>query len=473
MMVTTSRGNTDRTIVAAMAVNRRVLGAVAARWEPNLFPSRWTNLVASWCVGYYKKYGRPPSRALAVSFDKWSQSKKRDQETVNRIAEFLRDLSKDAQKVRKSLNPDFVIDLAAEHFTAAKLRLLSEDLNELVEDGEVHKARALVDGFRPVDMGKGGGVNFFNDKEAVFRVFDRKTDPLIRFPGALGTFFEPAMERERFVCVEGPTSVGKSWLLQEFAVTAVEQKRRVAFFGVGDMTQDQYGTRLLMRVARRPFNATAPNRPLKIPRDMVPSASGPPQVLYDEKSFRKPMDREKAWGACKKFVEPWGDGEVFFKLSCHVNDSINVSQIRTILDGWARDGWVPDAVVVDYADVLAPLDGRAETRDQINATWKALKAMSQTYHCLVITASQTDADSYNAKALTKSNFSNDRRKNDHVDAMIGINQTEPEKDAGVYRFNYLKARDWEYGESKFLYVAGCLALARPFMYSSFGVDENP
>ena len=467
MRVTSSDGSSERTIVAAMAVNRRVLGTIASKWEKDLFPSRWTNLIASWCIDYYHRYSRPPGRALAVSFDRWARGKKRDKETVSRVSEFLDYLTHEVQKIRKSTNPDFILDLAAEYFTSARMMTLSEDLNDLINDGEVNKARALIDEFRPIEMGVGAGVNFFNDKEAVFRVFDKKSDPLVKFPGALGTFFEPAMERERFICIEGPTSVGKSWLLQEFGIAGVENRRRVAFFGVGDMTQDQYGTRLLMRVAGRPFAATAPNRPIKVPYEMMPKSSGPPEVLYKDRHFKKPMDRDKAWAACQEFVKPWGDGEVFFKLSCHANDSINITQIRSILDSWRRDDWVPDIVVIDYADVLAPMDGRADTRDQINATWKTMKAMSQVYHCLVVTGSQTDADSYDAKALSKSNFSNDRRKNDHVDAMIGINQNESERDSGVYRFNYLKARDWEYGESKFLYTAGCLAVGRPFMFSSF------
>lgn len=467
MKVRTEDGSTDRLIVTAMAVNRRVLGAVAAKWEADLFPSRWTNLVGGWCVDFYRRYGRPPGRSLAVSFDRWAGAKKREADTVQRLEEFLTHLGDEYQRLKKKVQPDVIIDLAGEHFTRAKLRALHDGVDDLLNDGDVAAARALVEGFKPVEMGKGAWVDFFRDEEAVNRIFERKVEPLVTLPGAFGTFFAPALQRERLICFEGPTSVGKSWLLQEVGWQAMTQGRRVAFFQVGDLTQDQFGERLLVRAAGRPFSATAPNRPLLVPVDCLPQTVGPPEVKYREVRFKKPLDRKRAWAAARKVAEPWGDGDSLFRLACYPNDTVTIAHLWGVLDGWKADGWVPDVVVLDYADVLAPLDGRADTRDQINATWKKMKAMTQVFHCLVVTASQTDTDSYTAKVITKKNFSNDRRKNDHVDGMIGINQTDAEKQAGCYRLNWVKAREWEYSETQFLYTAGNLALGNPFMFASF------
>jgi replicative DNA helicase len=155
----------------------------------------------------------------------------------------------------------------------------------------------------------------------------------------------------------------------------------------------------------------------------------------------------------------------YLKLSCHPNSSISVKGIEGILQTWERVDWIPDVVVIDYADILAPLDGKADTREQINQTWKALRGMSQKLHCLVVTATQADAASYKVDTLTRSNFSEDKRKHAHVTGMVGLNQTKEEKLNGVLRLNWLDLREAEYTEYRCVHVAGCLALASPAMKS--------
>jgi len=122
---------------------------------------------------------------------------------------------------------------------------------------------------------------------------------------------------------------------------------------------------------------------------------------------------------------------------------------------------------VDYADILAPMQGTGDTRDQINATWKALRQLSQKYHCLVVTATQSDADSYDVATITRRNFSEDKRKHAHVTGMVAINQTETERSNGLIRLNWVLARDLEFNESTSVYCAGCLAAGNPIVLSCF------
>ena len=57
-----------------------------------------------------------------------------------------------------------------------------------------------------------------------------------------------------------------------------------------------------------------------------------------------------------------------------------------------------------------------------NEIWKNLRALSQSRNCLVLTATQADAKSYEKNVLTMSNYSEDKRKFAHVTAMYGLNQ---------------------------------------------------
>jgi replicative DNA helicase len=152
-----------------------------------------------------------------------------------------------------------------------------------------------------------------------------------------------------------------------------------------------------------------------------------------------------------------------FRLSCHPNGSMSVPGIETRLDAWGRAGWKPDIVVIDYADILAPIDTRQDKRHQVDETWKRLRGLSQKRHVCVITASQADAASYKVKTLDKSNFSESKTKLAHVNAFIGINATADERDKQLRRLNFIVRREESYSEQECLYVAGCLAIANPMI----------
>ena len=98
-----------------------------------------------------------------------------------------------------------------------------------------------------------------------------------------------------------------------------------------------------------------------------------------------------------------------------------------MIKSWERDGWLPDVIVIDYADLLAAESSRTEGRDTINGTWKALRALSQELHGLVVTATQSDANSATTGLLTRANFSEDKRKFAHITGMNGLNQNNEEK----------------------------------------------
>ena len=141
--------------------------------------------------------------------------------------------------------------------------------------------------------------------------------------------------------------------------------------------------------------------------------------------------------------------------------------INAVLTGLDRKGWSPDVVVIDYADLLAAPTGYTESRDQINATWKTLRAISQRFHCLVVTATQAKASSYTKGTIDRSDYAEDKRKLAHATGIVGINQDSDEKVMQVMRLNWVVLREWEYSESTCVHVAGCLGLAQPFMLSTF------
>ena len=156
------------------------------------------------------------------------------------------------------------------------------------------------------------------------------------------------------------------------------------------------------------------------------------------------------------------------RLSTHYNTSINVAQINSQLDVWEHfEGWKPDVIVIDYADILAPEpEARGkDKRQEIDITWRALRRLSQQRNALVITATQADADSFTAQLLTNKNFSENRQKFDHLTLCVGLNQTDAEKPRRYKRCNIIAARTGAFDPMRQVVIPICLEIGNPHIGS--------
>jgi hypothetical protein len=155
------------------------------------------------------------------------------------------------------------------------------------------------------------------------------------------------------------------------------------------------------------------------------------------------------------------------KISAFPNSTANTRKLEEVLDVWERnEGFVPDVIVTDYADIMAPEEGASkEYRHQQNETWKALRALSQKRHCLCITATQADAPAQDTRKMTARNFSEDKRKNAHVTGLYAIDQTADEKVDGIWRISPLLVR--EHSLSPSVVVGHNLSTGQPHLFSFF------
>ena len=182
----------------------------------------------------------------------------------------------------------------------------------------------------------------------------------------------------------------------------------------------------------------------------------------------KALTVEEAKDEVEKFFIKSGRS---FKLSTHPNNTLSVQKIRAILSQWEkRDDFVPDIVIIDYADIMDH-PGHLEFRHKQNEIWKGLRSLSQEWYCLVITATQADAKSYESSRLRLSNFSEDKRKYAHVTAMYGLNQDPHgrEKEIGLMRINEIVVREGEFNSSREITVLQNLKRGRAFIGSYWAI----
>ena len=461
MKVEKISGKVERTVLTGMVVDKTVLGRIAGRWKEDLFKARWSNIVGGWCVNYFKEFKDAPKKNMVGLFESWA-SESQDKETVALVEKFLVSLSDEYEQLAKDSNSEYVLDLAGKHFERTALQRLAESVQGDLDLGKVKRAARRVVEYCKLDLGVGEAINVLNDKEAMQAAFEDQMEPILEYPGELNNFFKGQLTRDAFVAILAPEKRGKSWWLQDMAWRGMQQRRKVAFFSVGDLTRNQMMRRFAIRASRRPLRPKS----IRYPKS-IQIVDGAPIVKFEDRTYDKPLSWQTAYAASKEVQSKTRTHDELLRLSVHPMSSLSVRGIDGILDEWEREGWIPDIVIVDYADILDMPDGDDE-RSKHNAVWKALRGLSQKRHCLVITATQADAASYQADVLSRSNFSEDKRKLAHVTGMFALNQTADEKKLGVMRLNWIVLREEEFLENQCIFVAGCLAVANPAIRSVFG-----
>jgi len=499
----------ERQIATGMVVSTDFLRSVSAIYEPGLIEIPFVRTIADWCLKHHETYKVAPGPHIRDLFDHESRKPEMDSDEAELIGDFLEEISNEHERADK-FNVEYILDQTVQRFKKQKLTILADEIRGAASSGELADAEAFLAGYKQVSRYETSGVNPFTNQDVIRHAFESENQPLFSLPGALGRALGPVC-REDFIGIMGPEKRGKTWWLMFYGIMAAKARCNVAFFQVGDMSEAQFTRRGHVYLAQRSFKEKYCG-PILVPildcyHNQWDSCEDENRacdfgIIEDEKkgTLAKFEDAEQDgykpctycvkryplrfrgahWYTKREAVEPltWREairnGKQFekrikgrnFKLSTHSNTSINIKGIRAILSGWEYfEGFVPDVVIIDYADILAPEDTRKEHRHQQNDSWKAMRALSQDLKCAVITATQADADSYDKKSLKLTNFSEDKRKYAHVTAFHGLNQTPEEKRRGVMRYSQMLAREDDFDILRQVKVLQCLQIGRPYLES--------
>jgi replicative DNA helicase len=133
------------------------------------------------------------------------------------------------------------------------------------------------------------------------------------------------------------------------------------------------------------------------------------------------------------------------------------------------NNFIPDVIVIDYADILAPSRGvKGEHRHIIDDIWKKLRRLAQERSALVVTASQAGRASLN-RDVSEEHIAEDIRKLAHVAKMMSINKSKEDDKINAVRIEQLAERDGNRNPRKAL-VLQCLEIGRSYIDSRYA-DE--
>ena len=409
------------------------------------FKNKFANTVYKWCIDHLDSYDEAPQRENIISaFTKWQTTA--PEELVERVESFL-------DKVDTTpVNVDLVADKIGTYFSRNSLEELRETIEDDLAVGSIDDAITAVSSWRRVEVGKDASVDVLRDRDAMRDAFEHSTEPLIKYPKAMGRFIGDDFARSSFVAFMGPEKRGKTFAMMDVAWRAMQQKRKVAFIGLGDMTKNQYMKRFGIRAARRPEFAGTYSMPKRV--KFKDDTREHEVVEWKKFDYSDNLSWQVASNAMSEIVNRKGIRSPLLKLSAYPNSTMSVDSIEGVLDSWERDGWVPDVIVLDYADLLLAPRGASDERAANNMNWKQLRKISQERHLCMVTATQASAASYDSWVVTKQHFSEDKRKLAHVTGCIGLNMTPEESDDGVMRWNWIVRREAAYNEYDCVLMGG-------------------
>jgi len=458
------KADEERTLLAAMILHTPVLEQIALHTagSPKPFRSKWSNVIAGWCLGHFAQYQKAPRKAVRNLFTQYAATA-RDEEAVETIETFLLGLSEEFSDKSKEVNKDFLVDLASKYFRKVKLERTVREAEAALDKDDVDFAESCLSSYSGISFAASDWIDPTQSEVVLDALQNADSQPLIQFRGDLGTFLSAHFERDGFISFVGPEKRGKSFWLLETVWQALMQRRRVLYYIVGDMSKKQVIRRLVTRAIRRPLRAGSVQRPTTISRQGKGVA-----VEVDPRSYSESVPHQAAVRTMREILAKTGASESRLKLKCVGPSSLTASDIERDVRLFSHTGWIPDVVVVDYADNLAPEPSAKnwDYRHQVNESWKVMRRISSDHHLLFVTATQAAASSYNNAVIRKSDFSEDKRKNAHVTGMLGINQTSEEKSQGIYRLNWVFLRDGGWSDNEVVWTAGCLGLACPCICST-------
>lgn len=499
----------ERRIVTGLIVSDDFIRKVSEVYHDDLLESSAARMLADWCLTYYKRYSKAPQHDIQNIYTAHLRSGL-DANQAEDIESILSSMSSEFD--RDKFNVDYLLDETMKYFTVRNLKNHIERVKGELDTNNVTEAEKIAVGYSQIKTIEKNTIDPFT-REAVSKAFRKQAEPLIRFGKALGRIVDPQCTRDSFIAFLGPEKRGKSFILLEFAMRGLMSNCNVAFFQAGDMSEDQQIKRICTYVAKRSTDERYCGE-LLIPivdcehnqndtcRSKDRECNFGLQLVksFDEMSFdeiRSLFENSKGYKVCgsdncskrkpaiwfkrRPPVDPLTEFEAQkinhkfrkryrkqFKLATYPNETLTINEIRALLDTWERtELFVPDILILDYADILASDADttRLDHRHQENKKWQRLRSLSQERHCLLVTATQSDTDSYDRELLTMKNFSETKTKNAHVSAMFGLNQDELQKKIGIMRINEIVIREGDFDRSTAICVLQRLQIGRPFLAS--------
>ena len=413
----------------------------------------YSRVIVSWIKPYFEEFGKAPKTDILKLY-RSHISEISNESLQNNILTFIEKLD---EKYNSKRNDAYAIQEAIKYLKSRNLQNLSQDIEAYITSGDIDKAESLITRYRKVEKESGESVDLLNDADIVRESFTEEQDKLFSFNGAYGRLVGD-IHREDFVAFLASMKVGKTFTLIDCGIEALKNGLNVVMFSL-EMSR----TNMIKRVWKSLSGQVTEDVEITVPEFVQEGEKYRVEEKIVHKKASSILEVEKKQKSLKRLFRG-GNLKIFAEPAY----SMTVEKLETKLDDLNHNGFIPDVIIIDYADIMLPSNSRLDYRNQLDDIWKRLRAMAQKRKCAVFTASQASRGAINKEA-TADMISEDIRKLAHVTSMVSISKDEYCKNHSLAMFSQLAVREGEPITERVI-ATQCLSLGRPVLDSHWKKD---
>jgi len=444
----------EKDIIYQLIVSDKFCREIVPVLNPKFLEVSYIKIVAIWIKDYFQKFKEAPKKNIIKLYRSHIDELK-DESLQENILTFIEKLDKDYDSIKVS-NEDFAIQNAIKYLKTRSLKNFSEDIDSYIASGDIEKAENCVTKFRKVEIASGEGVSLLEDSDIITESFTEEQDLLFAYPGDFGRLIGD-IHREDFIAFLAPMKAGKTYQLIDFGIEALKNNLKVVMYSL-EMSR----TNMIKRVWTALSGQITKDIEIEVPYFEEDGDKWRIEKKVVNKKASSVLEVKKKQQSLKRLFRGGA-----FRIYAEPAYSMTVESLENKLDDLAYEGFYPDVIIIDYADIMAPSD-KNEYRQQIDGIWKRLRALAQKRKAVVVTASQTNRGAI-SREVEAEDVAEDVRKIAHVTSMVAISKTKYCKQNKLAIFSQMAIREGE-PEMRKVVATQNLALGRPIIESHWKDD---
>lgn len=444
----------ERDIIYQLIVSDKFCREIIPVLNPKLLEIVYVRTIAIWIKDYFEKFKEAPKKNMMKLY-RAHVEEINDDSLQDNILTFIEKLDRDYEKIKVS-NEDFAIQNAIKYLKVRSLKNFSEDIDSYINSGEIERAENCVTKFRKVEIASGEGVSILDDSDIITSAFTEEQDKLFAMSGAFGRLMGD-IHREDFIAFLAPMKAGKTFSLIDVGIEALKNNLKVVMYSL-EMSR----TNMIKRVWKSLSGQTIEDEDIEIPYFEEDGEKWRIETKTVHKKASSVLEVQKKQKSLKRLFRGGS-----FRIFAEPAYSMTVESLENKLDDLAYEGFYPDVIIIDYADIMAPSE-KGEYRQQIDGIWKRLRALAQKRKAVVFTASQTNRGAI-SREVEAEDVAEDVRKIAHVTSMVSISKTKYCKEHSLAIYSQLAIREGQ-PETRKVIATQCLALGRPVLESHWKDD---
>lgn len=426
----------ERDFVTSLIMSDKCCQVLIPYIKLSYFDVDYARTVVSWVMEYFKKFKHSPKDDIS-SLYRTHCDEIQDEALKELVLNYIRELDKSEISIN---NEDYLLDRSKDFLDYKALKIYTEDLNACLETRSMDKARKIQQEYKRISKIELNEVSLcnLNDKAIIENALTQEEEILFTLPEHLNKVFGN-IHRNDFIAILAPPKRGKSFALQYLAIQALKQRLNVVFVSM-EMTREEVVQRIWKALwgAESGLVKEGKYESCRFIRD-----------LSDAEKYRHELidvsvkDKTKSVSALQRRLRVNNGYTGDIRILAYPRFSASVRQITDRIDEMIGDGFIPDVIVLDYADITTPIGGGSELRNQLDEIWKYLGGYATKMHCAVITASQTNRSGMSSSSVEAESIGENFKKIAHVTSMVSLEQTRKMKNEHLMRIRNIAIRNGE------------------------------